>query len=164
MKFLQDELFSLTLMATVQRARVYVEGAPDQGRRAFQDSLRRELERLVLEYKSQVSENRHESNIILLADTLSREHARVLAEGRFRIGNSQKALNLYLKYYWCLGEIDIPPHCPFDYKIIGLLPNIARVKWTELDDISTYQRVVRAAKNLAQQTPLAVWELHAYNL
>jgi hypothetical protein len=33
----------------------------------------------------------------------------------------------------------------------------------ELDDISTYQRLVRAAKHLAQKTPLAVWELHAYN-
>jgi hypothetical protein len=52
----------------------------------------------------------------------------VPSKNLFRVGTAQKALNLYLKYLWCLGEIKTPPHCPFDRGIIQMLPVSERVK------------------------------------
>ena len=37
----------------------------------------------------------------------------------FKIGHSQKLLNLMLKYYWCLEWLKYtPPHCPIDRMIL----------------------------------------------
>jgi hypothetical protein len=47
-----------------------------------------------------------------------------------RIGLAQKALNLYLKYLWCLGEIHEPPHCPLDSIVLGQVPGCKDVRWT----------------------------------
>ena len=104
-RFLHNELFSMTLMATVQRGRVY----------------------------------------------------------RIRIGSAQKALNLFLKYLWCIGEAPEPPHCPFDFQIISKLPPAVRCNWTELDSIETYRALVAAAKTAAAGQSLAEWELAEYN-
>ena len=41
-------------------------------------------------------------NIVALSEGLSEDHADILAGKRFRVGTAQKALNLYLKYLWCL--------------------------------------------------------------
>lgn len=43
-RYLHDELFSLTLMGTVQRAHVYAPGAAPDLRASFQRELRAELE------------------------------------------------------------------------------------------------------------------------
>ena len=43
-QFLKDELFSLTLMATVQRAGVYSPRTPEKERKKFQARLRAELD------------------------------------------------------------------------------------------------------------------------
>lgn len=102
-------------------------------------------------------------NISTLADTLSLLHTTVLKDGRFRIGSAQKALNLFLKYLWCIGEIPTPPHCPLDYKIIQKLPPPARRNWTEIETIDDYKSLVAEAKKLAGSQPLAEWELQLYN-
>jgi hypothetical protein len=160
-EFLIDEFFNLTLRGTGQRARVYREGAAEPEKHEFRKSLRKELERMASAYKSRVPDEQHERNIDELAETLSTRHERVLAKGRFRIGCAQKALNLYLKYLWCFGEIGTPPQCPFDFGIIGQLPGCEDVKWTELDDHSEYHLLVEAARRKAgAQTSLADWELH----
>jgi hypothetical protein len=163
-KVLIDEFFNLTLRATVQRARVYSEGAAEPDKRGFRESLKKELQRLASAYKSPVPEDQHERNIDELAETLSTGHERVLAKGRFRIGCAQKALNLYLKYLWCFGEIETPPQCPFDSRIIGQLPGFEDVKFTELDDPNEYRLLVEAAKEKkGAQTSLADWELHTFD-
>ena len=41
-KFLHDELFSMTLMATVQRGHVYRRAATEVGKASFQAELRRD--------------------------------------------------------------------------------------------------------------------------
>jgi len=115
-------------------------------------------------YKSPVPEDQHERNIEELAATLSTGHEKVLAKGRFRIGCAQKALNLYLKYIWCFGEIGTPPQCPFDSRIIGQLPGFEDVRWPELDKLSEYHLLVEAARKKAgAQTSLADWELHTFD-
>lgn len=120
--YLKSELFSLTLMGTVQRGKLYQKDSSEHQRKAFRRALRFELERLAEQYRGVVSERRHFANIERLSRTLSGKHAKALSGKRFRIGSAQKALNLYLKYMWCLGHIPIPPHCPFDARVLSKVP------------------------------------------
>jgi hypothetical protein len=161
--FLEDEFFSMTLMATVQRGRLYREGSRETERDAFRCALRAELESLTEQYRAGVSESQHLANIENLANTLSCAHASILNGGRFRIGSAQKALNLYLKYMWCLGRIPAPPHCPFDLMVLSRLPGCSDVRWTQLDSLPEYERIVSHAKIAAGDSHLAEWELHLYN-
>ena len=162
-QFLKDELFSLTLMATVQRAGVYSPGSRKKERKRFQTNLRSWLEKNAQSYANQVTEEEHIRNIVELSASLTSAHANVLKNGRFRIATAQKALNLYLKYLWCLGKIRSPPHCPFDFQIIAKLPNYTGPSWTKLDREEDYRALVQAAKAKAQTSSLPAWELRAYN-
>jgi hypothetical protein len=165
-RFLRDEFFSLTLMATVQRADVYSPLAPEAVRKAFRAKLRRLLEKKALVYRSPVYEAAHVENIRWLAEALSKDHASALKDGRLRIGTAQKALNLYLKYLWCLGKIEEPPHCPFDYQMISALKGCSEFRWTTLDSIKDYEKLVAAAKEAAKiagNLSLGEWELKTYN-
>jgi hypothetical protein len=162
-QFLKDELSSLVLMATVQRAKVYAPNSPEQNKRGFQTGLRSKLEDLATQYKNEVDEETHIQNIIQLSDSLTQDHKDILNGGRFRIGTAQKALNLYLKYLWCLGKIPRPPHCPFDFQIIGKLTDYKGPSWTTLDLAGDYRGLVAAAKRAAKGVSLATWELQTYN-
>lgn len=161
--FLEDEFFSMTLMATVQRGKLYREGSGEAEKDSFRRALRSKLERLTEQYKVGISEAFHVSNIESLANGLSISHANALNAGRFRIGSAQKALNLYLKYMWCLGWIPTPPHCPFDFMVLSRVPGCRNVRWTQLDSLLEYERIVRQAKTAAGNSPLAEWELRLYN-
>jgi hypothetical protein len=160
--FLMDQVFSMTLMATAQRGKLYQDGSSEPLREAFRKALRFTLEKLTTQYTSAVSSERHIVNIEALSDELSAFHKDALYHGRFRIGSAQKALNLYLKFMWCLGRIERPPHCPFDFRILSRLPNCETVKWTELDDLSEYRRIVGEAERKAGDLSLAEWELQEY--
>lgn len=162
-RFLKDELFSLTLMATVQRGGVYRPGTTERERKAFQSALRTRLEQTAQGYVSKVSEETHIENILALSTQLSAAHPEVLQGHRFRIGTAQKALNLYLKYLWCIGKIPEPPHCPFDFQIIARLPMYQGPSWTVLDSADDYRNLVEAAKLMARGSSLAAWELETYN-
>jgi hypothetical protein len=161
--YLKSELFSLTLMGTVQRGKLYQKDSTEDQRKAFRRELRFELERLAEQYRGVVSERRHFANIERLAKTLSDKHPKALSGKRLRIGSAQKALNLYLKYMWCLGHIPIPPHCPFDARVLSKMPGCRDVRWTQLDSISEYENIVRCAEAAACGIPLAKWELRLYN-
>jgi hypothetical protein len=163
-KFLKDEFFSLTLMGTVQRADVYARDSDSRARNAFQRALRRRLEELAPRYRKQVTEEEHIKNIKELSEKVSAEHGDALMNRRFRIGPAQKALNLYLKYLWCIGEIPPPPHCPFDYWIIQEVLGLD-MKWTCLDDFAEYWQLVEAARKKAKAHGLSLpeWELKLYN-
>ncbi len=111
--FLKDEFFNCTIRGAFQRARVYTAEAKDNGREGFRKALRSSLEQLEAHYREPVEDEDHIRNIEILSSRLSIDHAKVLVAGRFRIGVAQKALNLYLKYLWCIGGVSTPPHCPF---------------------------------------------------
>jgi len=162
-KFLMDEIFSLTLMGTVGRANVYTSGLSEGERKALQSALRKQLEQFAHEYEEVVQEEAHIQNILKLSKYLTEAHANILQGGRLRIGTAQKALNLYLKYLWCLGKVPVPPHCPFDYQIIAKLPAYTGPNWTMLDSVKDYRALVTVAKAKAHGISLAVWELHTYN-
>src|SRR5208283_2210213 len=150
-------------MATVQRGDVYAAEAPESARNRFRSDLRRKLAEMASDYRTAVAENLHLRNISALTDYLTKVHSAALKDGRFRIGSAQKALNLYLKYLWCIGAIVEPQHCPFDSQIIKHLRGFADVRWTTLDDIEHYKRLVAAAKSAAGPLSIAQWELDVYN-
>lgn len=161
--FLLDQIFSLTLMGTAQRGRLYRKEADEPLREGFRRALRAELANLAIQYeKEEVLSEQHCTNIELLSNHLSNTHKEALNGGRFRIGSAQKALNLYLKYLWCLDLINQPPHCPFDHRVLSLIPNCETVKWTELDCLSEYKRIVGKAKNHLGNRALADWELEEW--
>ena len=161
--FLEQQFLSMTLMATAQRGHLYRKEANDSERVKFRSDLGFELKHFTEQYQKGISEPTHITNIDKLADDISAKHAEVLNRGRFRIGSAQKALNLYLKYMWCMGTIPMPPHCPFDYLILSRIPGCHNVKWTQLDSLTEYEEIVRHAKNTAGDAPLAEWELSLYN-
>jgi hypothetical protein len=163
MAFLKDELFSMTLMATVQRGKVYSAGATEGQKDAVRQTLRSELEQLTPNYREAVPETQHVENIASLANRLSAQHSHALDKGRFRIGSAQKALNLHLKYLWCLDLISLPPHCPFDAIVLSRIPGCSDVRWTALDSLEEYEKIVRAARAVACDCPLPLWELRLYN-
>jgi len=161
--FLRDEFHGLVLQATLQRARVYAPGLSERVHERFRAGLRDVLEGTASDYALTVGEPQHLVRIADLAKRMSADHSEALRGGRFRIGPAQKALNLFLKYLWCMGWIPTPPHCPFDARIIGRLPTRDRVNWTTLDDLAQYQGLVVAARGLAGSKSLAEWELYEYN-
>ncbi len=110
-----------------------------------------------------VPHEEHVQNSAKVSEAMSRKHGRCLLNGRFRIGVAQKALNLYLKYLWCLGEVTEPPDCPFDRIVISALEGCDDVNWTQFDDLGTYERLVKAAREIASEKSLAAWELEYYS-
>lgn len=162
-RFLYSEFFTMTLMATVQRGKVYRPGLSEIERKPLQLTLQQCLTQISERYKSVVTEEEHEQNIVNLAKDITTAHGAILSDGIFRIGSAQKALNLFLKYLWCIGAIAEPPHCPFDFQIIQKLPaEFQKIRWTQIDDIETYKELVAAAKTCADSLSLAEWELRTY--
>jgi len=87
----------------------------------------------------------------------------------FRIAHAQKSLSLILKHFWCNGEIDEPPCCPVDRRILMIAGVTgSEAKWTDLDTLDAYhkklERLRTASANfVAQPISLAQWELYAFN-
>ncbi len=157
----------MTVAATMQRNRVYADGGTEADRSDFRVALRNQLDLVTSGYSTYVDGPKHEENISLIADALSRSHARVLVAGRFRIGTAQKALNLWLKYLWCSNFLPSePPHCPFDRIIIQnhLPPTTHHINWTTLDNMQDYRLLCDEAKKKAEAKSLSIaqWELEAY--
>jgi hypothetical protein len=164
-KFLLDEAMTNSINAAFQHAGVYEENFSNS---KMKEELRRSLRTKILEYSRKYNrplKGSHYSMIKKLADSMSSEFKgkRILRDNCFRIGISQKALNLYLKYLWCLGEIPTPPHCPIDRKITDVLdiPKSERKQynWTELNCIKTYKKLISLCRKEAKKMSIAEWEL-----
>ena len=161
--FINDELFSLSLQATLQHSKTYKKGVSNKNKLEFQRDLKRRLENYSRKYSNPVSENQHIENIEMLAKEVSSAFADCLYRNIFRIGSAQKALNLYLKYLWTIGRIKMPPHCQVDSVVINLLPPSKRRQWTRMNKIQEYRELIAALKEEANGEDLALWELRNYN-
>jgi hypothetical protein len=158
-EFLRNEVLTFTAFRALERAETYLDSTPIETKVKLRDVLRKKLEKLGEGYSIPVPNETHLANIVDLSDELSAQFRGCLREGRFRIGIAQKALNLYLKYLWCLGQIPLPPHCPFDSRVISRLPACRGLNWIDIDDIKLYMQLVKVAKNTAGERSLAEWEL-----
>jgi len=163
-RFLDRELLALTLSATAQRSDLYASDLTEAERRPFQRSLRESLQRVTGSYKRSVTGSAHLENIQSLAAHLSKAHSQVLASGQMKIGHAQKALNLYLKYLWCLNQVQEPPHFPIDSIILKKVPGFTTFRWTRMESIDEYTAIIEAAHRQAkeQRLSLARWELKEY--
>jgi hypothetical protein len=56
----------------------------------------------------------------------------------------------------------MPPHCPFDSRVISKLPPKDQIPWTRIKDIVEYRKLVDAAKKKAEGESLAEWELRVF--
>jgi hypothetical protein len=169
-EFVEEVLFSSAFSAAVQHSKTYSgDVSPD-----CKNWIRAELKVLLQAIRTSsaylvggVSEDVHRRTIQDFASDVGRICGQHLHENKFRIGTAQKLLNLYLKLYWCIGEIAEPPHCPIDRVIIGALdPKYHDINWTTLDDLALYQQLIDAVKSLASggddQLSVAAWELKNY--
>jgi hypothetical protein len=167
LKFLCDQSMVNSINGAFQHAGVYLNGLSeaDPNKKKVRELLLNIILNFTEQYRNDVTDSQHCSNIEELANTMSSEFKDkgVLRNDRFRVGISQKALNLYLKYLWCLDEIPTPPHCPIDRRIIEKLgiqyQQRGQYDWTKLDCIQKYGELIFLCKKKAEGIPIAEWEL-----
>ncbi len=162
----EDDALSNCVQASFKHNKIYLGGCdsiPWSQRYELHQSIKTELHRLSQQYiADEVTEAHHESNIQNFANLISEEHGTILVGGRFNIGTSQKGLNLYLKFMWCMGRMPSEPiHCPLDNRI--LVAAKVTGSWTMLDDIETYRSWITKIRSTAGGDSLPVWELAVWN-
>jgi hypothetical protein len=161
-RFLEGEFLTKAIDGAFQHASIYTATASDKRRNELRENLRDSLRRIAREYHrpAAVSERDHYRNIQSLADEISSNFNDIVKD-RFRIGVAQKALNLYLKYLWCVDRISVPPHCPFDSTVLRELE--LESSWTHASKIEDYKNWVERARAAAGTETLAEWELDLWN-
>ena len=160
-EFLLQVALSNTQSASFQRGYVYNPQASSQERGVFVKEFLNKLRELEVKYSRPVSEKDHILNIQVFADDLSKRFPDVLFKGKFRIGISQKAVNLYLKFLWCYGYIPEPPHCPIDRVILKKISSPKN--WTMIDKIEEYEEIISTLKTCCGDTSLSQWEYDLFN-
>ncbi|MCF8414587.1 MAG: hypothetical protein K9G44_14335 [Melioribacteraceae bacterium] len=157
--FLMNRAFVNTINASISRANVY-DGHPDQNDRIeLKNYIKEYLVNLLNEYQDHnVGDEAHIGNIISFKEGVSDNFEFLLNNGELTLGVSQKIINLYLKWTWCLGQINTPPHFPIDRNLLSHLGiNLA---WTRLNDTNEYFNIIDAAREILEEDQtLASWEL-----
>lgn len=149
-----------SIVAAFQHNKVYNGNPGLADREELRRVLRSEIRDLASGYSATIAEAKHCKNISSLADSITRQFARILLGGRFKIGTAQKAFNLYLKFLWCLGSHPTPPHCPLDRSI---LKKVSVYKaWTKMDCIDTYKTWMEKIGEKASSQSIAEWELEKW--
>ena len=165
--FVTGELWILAWNASVQRSGLYREndGHTPENKNRFRQSITKFLSSEVIPlYKNRIAEEEHYKNIEALIDYAESIKGTLLGDDGYKYGVAQKLLNLALKYYWCLGRIDEPPHCPVDRIVIGKTKFKSSINWTRITRKSEYEGVIEDVKRLARNKGLSVpmWELTIY--
>lgn len=163
--YLNNEIWTLTFGAAFQRANVYKKSTTDdEKKQKFKQNTRSFIESKLLPVykKGKVDEATHLNSITKLSD-YSKKHGDILTGGKLNIGISQKLLNLYLKYLWCLDKIQTPPHFPVDRRIQEILGFSDIISWTKITKIEDYSKIInQTKKHLGKYKSLAELELHVY--
>jgi len=130
--------------ASIQRAKVYSENALQVQKKEFREDLKNWLMELGLRYFYQdYNEERYCNEILCLKNYLIQNHAPTLCDGNIKIGVCQKAITLYLKYFWLLGDDSKKPLFTTIDRGIMRDANVTNPpNWTELDEIEEYIRIV----------------------
>ena len=165
--YILRELWISAWNASVQHSALYKEGAWKNERDAI-DVFKTKVvdyvkDNLIPQYKEALSEERHLENIRNLIEYANKVDTGVLGKNGYKYGIAQKLLNLALKYYWCLGEIEEPPHCPVDKIIID--QTIYRgINWTQMLSEEEYLEIISAIKTMSDQDKCSIsqWELNNY--
>jgi len=167
-KYLERELWILAWNASVQHAAVYKKGLYQTQREQiniFRGKIISYIkDHLIPEYREEIKESSHCLNIERLIDYAIKVDTGVLGKDGYKYGIAQKLLNLSLKYYWCLGLIAEPPHCPIDMIIIDKTEFKGKINWTQMLTEREYLDIISAIRILAKMgnCSIAQWELNNY--
>lgn len=165
-RFIENELWYLSLSGAFQRNKVYAEDIDDaKGHKkiAFKEKLKDSVLEIAKSYNEFVSDDLHIANIKAIISANTQD---ILNGRKLKFGTVQKLLNLYLKYMWCIGKLGhIPPHCPIDSIILDKSTAFRDAKWTKLDCEREYMLYVEDLRQVARIKGfhLAEWELETFN-
>jgi hypothetical protein len=163
--FLRGEIWLLTIGGAFQRANVYKQGATETAKDEFKKELFNTVTGISEKYTETVSVELHLKHIEKIASIENES----LNNGQLNIGVSQKVLNLYLKYLWCLGEIPAPPHFPVDRIIQQKLKCKRIISWTGIKEMREYEEIIAHAREKLKEdkykkcSGLAELELYLFN-
>jgi hypothetical protein len=165
--FIMDEIWMLTIGGAFQRASVYEALTSEDERTIFKSELKDFINILSEQYIStSVDEKKHIENIYSIK-TFTFKFRSLLNGDSLNFGISQKLLNLYLKYLWCLDILKVaPPHFPVDSIIQNKLKIKSPYPWTKMNDEIEYMKIIQKAKEElvnSETTNLAELELHLFN-
>ena len=156
-EYIINELWVLSIAGAFQRSNIYQPNSLKASKTAFKKDIKLYLEHLIKDqYYNEVNELTHIANIQALSE-YSKKFATLLNNGQLNFGVSQKIVNLFLKYIWCLKLIPIPPHFPVDRIIQLELNKKAKahkfkprpiVPWTQLNDKMSYVEIIKFAKKI----------------
>lgn len=168
-RIIENIIIRGTLDGALSRNHIYGEKVTPNERREFRIFLSKELLIMLNDVlsKEDYNDRDHYRIITAFSNKISRDRRfkRCLANGRLRIGTSQKLINLYWKMNWLFKPgIKVPLHCPFDSIIIRKLDrSVHHIKWTKSDEITEYKTLVaEARKKLPSGKSIAEWELETY--
>ena len=176
--FIHKEIWLLTTMGGFQRANLYNKNVPpnEEERKNFREELHTHIKELATsQYTKEVNPSQHINNIKSISEfTATSKFSQLLNNGQLNFGVSQKLLNLYLKYLWCMDVIATPPHFPVDRIIQIILNKEAKQQglktrsitaWTQMTNESEYMEVINFAAEVLEKSKLkslAALELHLF--
>lgn len=163
-RFVHSEFLALSVAAAFARSCIYDSQANESDRESLRKDLKLRLSGYAAKYAVPVDDDQHNKHIIELASQMTQAFGNVLHEKTLRIGTAQKALNLYLKYLWCVGVVAEPPHCPIDAIVLQRAAKLEPpIYWTKIKNIGEYMRCIEAVRLVAGDKSLAQWECEAWN-
>lgn len=161
----ESEAMSSSIMAALQHNPTYSANVSMKEKEKFRETLSNEIKKHAINYYKPIPEDIHNQNIIEICKDVSLKHSAILIDSKLRIGTTQKAFNLYLKFLWCLdpNRAD-PPHCPIDRVVL----NHAGIggAWTKLDSLELYMQWIARLKETATKagfSSIQQWELSIWN-
>lgn len=170
-RFIGYELGLLTIKAALstrdKNYTIYRSSIRDHQRKPVKKAIRDVLEEIEGKYESILSHDEHIQYISDTACQLTNNIGSYLHNSKFRIGIAQKLINMHLKYLWCSGVINEPPHCPIDGiirdKVKLTYPNF-NYDWISSDDIKEYKSAVATLQLQAESCneTIAQWELREF--
>jgi len=169
-KFINNEIWVLTFGGGFQRSNAYEKSKEDKEkqRKEFRTKLRNCIENIVNKHyvNSAVVEQQHLehiNSIINFTKEYGQANNGLLTNNQLNFGIVQKVFNLYLKYQWCLGNINTPPHFPVDRIIQELLiqelktkglPSFKLKPWTMFESDVDYLNVIKHANIVLEKSKL----------
>jgi hypothetical protein len=161
----RDKAMSNSLIAALQHNLTYRNDISLARREGFRNAFAQKICVSADSYCNGGTEQDYLKTIAAISDDLSTQFVELLVNGRLRIGTTQKAFNLYMKFMWCLNPgWNTPPHCPID-RIVLQAVNIEKA-WTKLDSIDLYNSWISTIRGVARKSGalnIAEWELRLWN-
>jgi len=170
-RFIGYELGLLTIKAALstrdRNYTIYKKTVKDHQRRPVKNAIRNVLTEIENKYDTMLSEEEHVQFILNTANKLTDNIGQYLRNEEFRIGITQKLINMHLKYLWCSGVVSEPPHCPID----GIIRDKVKVEypkfnydWISSNSIEDYTSAVATLHQQAESKSqtIAQWELREF--